>query len=371
MDGWTLFEIVTSSVGGCAGLFFALALLVRDRTASAEARYLALAVTLVGLTMVEDALAAADVYDAAPWAFGFGYATLAWLGPLVWLHVAAVADPVNAGWRRAWPHVGGAVGLTLLLAPWLLGPGDLRWRFDQGADLEGSAAFLAGVSLLLFVAAAAIQLGSYLLASRSRASAVVDRNKRRWLLRLTAAALVGWAAYLAGLVGAVAGLDDRAVSLVNLVLALAIYALAMLAIAAPPDPLTAPPRAGDLGVKYARSALDEADIDRLMEKLAQAIRRGLHTDPTLTLQKLAAAVQASANDVSQALNMRAGGFHEWLSRARIEEATARMARGEDAGGLLDLALAVGFNSKSTFYEAFRRVTGQTPAAWRSRSKVAA
>lgn len=34
--------------------------------------------------------------------------------------------------------------------------------------------------------------------------------------------------------------------------------------------------------------------------------------------------------------------------------------------MLDIALAVGFNATSTFYSAFRNVTGVTPGAYRRR-----
>lgn len=115
--------------------------------------------------------------------------------------------------------------------------------------------------------------------------------------------------------------------------------------------------------KYARSALTAADYDRIMAKVSAAIaERHIHRDPNLGLPGLAAATGVSPNDLSQTLNVRAGGFHQWLAATRIADAQAQLQSGE-ASGLVDAAYAVGFNSKSTFYTAFRRATGLTPGAW--------
>jgi AraC-like DNA-binding protein len=122
-------------------------------------------------------------------------------------------------------------------------------------------------------------------------------------------------------------------------------------------------RPGRSEPKYARSALTDADYDRIMVKvLAAAAERRLHRDPNLGLPGLAAMTGVSPNDLSQTLNVRAGGFHHWLAETRIADAQAMLRSGE-ASSLIDAAYAVGFNSKSTFYSAFRRATGQTPGAW--------
>ena len=57
----------------------------------------------------------------------------------------------------------------------------------------------------------------------------------------------------------------------------------------------------------------------------------------------------------------------YINQRRVEAAIKLMQ--SDASSweaILDIALEVGFNSTSTFYNAFRKVTGQTPGAYRQR-----
>jgi len=51
------------------------------------------------------------------------------------------------------------------------------------------------------------------------------------------------------------------------------------------------------------------------------------------------------------------------------EAQKLLSSGEDT--VLDVALEVGFNSRSSFYSAFKKVTGQTPSAYRQAMSVPA
>lgn len=118
--------------------------------------------------------------------------------------------------------------------------------------------------------------------------------------------------------------------------------------------------------KYARSAMTADDIERVLRKLdALTVESAVHRDPNLTLARLSTRLGVATNDISQALNCRRGGFHEWLARARVNDVQQVLAAAPDEANLLEAAYAAGFNSKSTFYEAFRRVTGQAPSAWRA------
>ena len=92
-----------------------------------------------------------------------------------------------------------------------------------------------------------------------------------------------------------------------------------------------------------------------------------HLQPSLTLSELAELVQSSSHHLSQVLNESLGeSFHEYLARHRVEEAK-RLLSGPEKEQLRieDLAERVGYYSKSSFNNAFRRLTGLTPSQFRS------
>lgn len=361
-----MFAIIISSVGASAGILLALAILAQDRARSPRTWYLFVAILLLASTQIEDALAAARYYDSQPFLFGWSYPALCLLGPLVWLHVAALSDPLGSGWRRARLHLLGALAILLIATPWLFS-GALRWAIERGGG--GAAAEVPSFSLLVYLLVAAAQQLLYLIAARRRAVTIVAPRERRWVVLLVTPAAVAWVTYAATLLAVLVGIEGGlAVGAANAALTLSIYGLAVASIVWPPDPLTAAPT--EASIKYARSAMTEADIDRMMKKIDQARASGVHREPTCTLQSLARRTGASPNSVSQALNVRAGGFHDWLATVRIEDALSLLVSAPDGSDVMDVAYAVGFNSKSTFYDAFRRVTGQTPAAWRAASRGA-
>lgn len=95
------------------------------------------------------------------------------------------------------------------------------------------------------------------------------------------------------------------------------------------------------------------------------MRKGkLYLDPNLSLHKLSRHVGAPPNLVSQTLNEKIGSnFFDYVAHWRIE-ASRPLILACDAS-VLAIALDVGFNSRSTFYKAFKRETGATPKGYRT------
>ncbi|QYJ07728.1 helix-turn-helix transcriptional regulator [Qipengyuania flava] len=122
--------------------------------------------------------------------------------------------------------------------------------------------------------------------------------------------------------------------------------------------------AGPEAAKYSRSALSRDHAKRLAARIEAAMANDrLYLDPNLSLPKLSKHVGALPNQISQVLNDEIGvTFFDYVARWRVEAAKPMIAARE--ASIVMIALDVGFNSRSTFYKAFKRATGMTPKAFR-------
>ena len=92
----------------------------------------------------------------------------------------------------------------------------------------------------------------------------------------------------------------------------------------------------------------------------------LYLEPELQVEALASALEVRQQTLSEVLNTHAGlRFYDYINGLRVEEARQLMVDPENAGlSLLDIAMAAGFSSKSTFNKYFKRTFEQTPSEYR-------
>ncbi|MBM7037254.1 helix-turn-helix domain-containing protein [Vibrio ulleungensis] len=121
--------------------------------------------------------------------------------------------------------------------------------------------------------------------------------------------------------------------------------------------------------KYERSALSSDQAQRIAEKInATMEQEQLHLDSSLSLHKLARHVAISPNYISQTLNETMGtNFFDFVNRWRIETAKPKIIENKES--VLNVALEVGFNARSSFYKAFKKETGKTPTEFRKYHNV--
>lgn len=68
-------------------------------------------------------------------------------------------------------------------------------------------------------------------------------------------------------------------------------------------------------------------------------------------------------DHSQTFARQIGlSFFDYVNAKRVEAAKVMLRQGGES--VIDIAVAVGFNSRSAFYNAFKTAVGTTPAAYR-------
>ena len=119
--------------------------------------------------------------------------------------------------------------------------------------------------------------------------------------------------------------------------------------------------------KYKRSALDAEQSKRIAKKIHEIMSKDkLYLDPNLSLQKLSNYTSISPNYISQTLNETLStNFFDFINHWRIEAAKPKILANQDT--ILNIALEVGFNAKSSFYKAFKQETGKTPSEFRKQS----
>jgi len=105
------------------------------------------------------------------------------------------------------------------------------------------------------------------------------------------------------------------------------------------------------------------------EQVLQLISEYMHAerpylDPELSLQKLSVGLDIPEKQLSQLINKHIGKhFFDYVNEYRINDAKALLKEQTDLT-VLEILYQIGFNSKSSFYTAFKKETLQTPLAYR-------
>jgi len=118
--------------------------------------------------------------------------------------------------------------------------------------------------------------------------------------------------------------------------------------------------------KYKSSSLSAEDQVLILDKLKTLMsEKKLFLQPNFTLPDLAEHLNVSVHQVSQAINDGlCKSFFEMLAEHRIEEAKVLLVTKSNIK-VEEIAEEVGYNSKSSFNTAFKKLVGMTPSEWRA------
>jgi len=125
--------------------------------------------------------------------------------------------------------------------------------------------------------------------------------------------------------------------------------------------------------KYETSNLSAEDKMQYVKKLEGFMQREKpFLEPELTLAQLASKINIPAHYLSQVINEKLNqNFLDYINGHRVEEAKDKlMDDGQKHYTILSIAYDSGFNSKSTFYSAFKKASGMTPSQFRKSQPVA-
>lgn len=115
------------------------------------------------------------------------------------------------------------------------------------------------------------------------------------------------------------------------------------------------------------SHLQNVDVAQLKEKLIELMaEHRVFENPELSLANLANEMKISTHQLSALINSQFGqNFNTFLNSFRIAEAKKLMQE-DGEKPILNIALEVGFNSYTSFFNGFRKETGLSPKKFRKK-----
>jgi AraC-like DNA-binding protein len=163
---------------------------------------------------------------------------------------------------------------------------------------------------------------------------------------------------------AIDGRYNTATNYVNSFLSLGIFYFIAYGLLSTPDQISP-----DFSEKY-RSYMQFVgeDGEKYLRKLRSLMSdRKIFTNPDLNLAMLAEHMELPAHQLSKLINEKFGkSFTDFVNEFRVNEFITRMSTLQYRSySVYGLALDVGFNSKSSFNAAFKKITGKSPAQYKS------
>jgi AraC-like DNA-binding protein len=115
--------------------------------------------------------------------------------------------------------------------------------------------------------------------------------------------------------------------------------------------------------KYKNKVID-ADTKSLIEqKLKMMVEKELFLNSNFSLEEAAKELKVSKHQLSQYVNETLGqSFSDLIKTYRIEKAK-KLLKSEKNHTIESLGYDIGFNSKSGFFTAFKKITGLTPSEY--------
>ncbi|MDF2176879.1 AraC family transcriptional regulator [Aliiglaciecola sp. CAU 1673] len=307
--------------------------------------------------------------------------------PGIWFYHEALTAQGQWGWKwDMWEHiaplpVAGLLGIALILLP------SAAFNAMFFAEYPGDDSWITILSMAFFAAVVIwCVLSCFYLIKLNLRSADYRRRLKdvysneqgkslKWLSGISLLIVLAWVYALVVLAFedrlAFIGLSETGVLVLLVVIVWVISANGLrqrpgFEEASLPEKAVSPQKSKKT---YERSALTSDDLSHIAAKLTAAIQgANAHLDPDLTLAKLSALTGEPPQYVSQTLSQHLNTtFFDFINFARIDHAKRLLV--ESNQSVLDIALATGFNSRSSFYKAFKQYTGLTPSQYRSAQKT--
>ncbi|MEP1034997.1 helix-turn-helix domain-containing protein [Ekhidna sp.] len=344
--------------GAFQAIFLSIIFFTRKKGGLTD-KFLALFLTIEGITLIERLLAETKLIEAFPHLLGISYPINFIKPPLLFFMTLAIVYP---NFKLRFKHLLHAIPFFILLAiniPFygMSATDKLAYvaNFITYVPSYNSFDFWLFISFYLYI-------GAYLLLSISKLKSFKEhiKNNRHanWYHSVLRLYLLGLAIGFAYFLIRPSGLVE--IPLFNLI---SMLVMTFLIQSIAYNFITQ----NNLFNRHTFPTL--YDLDQ-RNKDADTIRNKLevekaYLDDTITLTTFSESLELSKKYVSDLINQQLGyTFREAINYYRVEEAKKLMQlEGQKNGGLIQIGMKSGFNNKVSFYRTFKRFTGKSPSEY--------
>jgi len=116
--------------------------------------------------------------------------------------------------------------------------------------------------------------------------------------------------------------------------------------------------------EYIKSYIKGLDVGEIVARIKYIMEEEkIYRDENISLQMLSEKIEISIHQLSEIINKKFGvSFFAFINSYRIREAQSILEQNAEVS-IIDAAYSVGFNSLSSFYTAFKKITGITPGKY--------
>jgi AraC-like DNA-binding protein len=369
-------------IGAAQGLFFAAALFSKDIGSHVANRYLALLLLAISFSLIDEFFFQSKYFIEYPHLIGLVWPLDFLYGPLFFYYLRLLTTvDVKVASRRELKHFAlFGIGIALAIPTWLMSGEDklaLLYNFPTEPSNSFSAAVVAdSIASLLAI----IQMLIYLALSFHRLNlhqkmmadnfSNLEKVNLAWLRSLLLLFVVLWTLYLFDIFFSESlGMGDTFGIVLHICLVLMFFTLGFRGMRQHSifhQPNERVPSIESVHLKYATSGLSREVSPVIADSLHKCMlesRPYLKND--LTLAELAELVGVSSHHLSQVINEQfERNYFDFINQFRVQEAEMLLLQSAPKMSVLAIAMESGFNSKTAFYEAFKKRTGMTPTQFR-------
>jgi len=363
---WSILLIAAAS----QSLFLIVTLIIRPLRNKQANLFLLFLLIIILITNVSNTWTAVYLYRKFPFPAAATRGMVLLLGPIIYLYTLSSIEPLFIFKKKYWLHFIPYITVLLINMLRLQRLSSIELVADMDEFMAGRSTIDLFSGLLFFMYS--IHILIYLLIiygkirktlQQSREQYIVPLQQRiNWLkninrsLGLTAIVFLGISVYI--LFTRTYTIEGNIIYTITL--ALLVYLISYQAIQG--DHILTP----GFEKKYRSQKVDDATKDKIISTVLHLLEyEKVFMDPDLTLSMLAERAGTQPYISSQLINEQLNKtFTELLNQYRIEEFKKRIVDPEyKKYSITGLANEIGYNSKSAFNSAFKKITSQTPSEY--------